>query len=53
MGFHIKVDPKMTIVEAHEVANNTEKALRSKFGAGTIINIHIEPYYDRDVPKPE
>lgn len=53
MGFHIKVDPKMTIVEAHDVANNTEQALRRKFGAGTIINIHIEPYYEKDSTKPQ
>ena len=52
MGFHIKVDPKMTIVEAHDVANATEKALRDKYGAATIINVPIPPYY-ADQPAKE
>lgn len=53
MGFHIKVDPTMTIVEAHDVANATEKALRDKYGAATIINVHIEPYYEKEAPAKE
>ena len=46
MSFHVKVDPTMTIVEAHDVASRIERVLREKYGAGTIINVHVEPYFD-------
>ena len=46
MSFHVKVDPTMTIVEAHNVASRLERVLREKYGAGTIINVHVEPYFD-------
>ena len=44
MDFHIKVDPSLTIVEAHDIANNVELALKGKYGRSVIVNIHIEPY---------
>ena len=44
MDFHIKVDPSLTIVEAHDIANNVELALKEKYGRSAIVNIHIEPY---------
>ena len=40
---HIVVDPHISIVEAHDIATEVEKALRSKFGNETHINIHMEP----------
>lgn len=44
MDFHIKVDPTLTVVEAHRIADNAENALKAKYGKQTIANIHIEPY---------
>ena len=44
IDFHIKVKPTLTVVEAHNIANNTEKALKAKYGKQSIVNIHIEPY---------
>lgn len=44
MDFHIKVDPSLTIVEAHDIANDVENALKAKYGASAIVNVHIEPY---------
>lgn len=40
---HILVDPSLTIVQAHEISTNVEKALESNFGYHTQINIHVEP----------
>ena len=40
MDFHIKVDPRLTIVEA---------ALKAKYGEQSIVNIHIEPYQGETV----
>ena len=41
--FHVKMDGGMTLAHAHEIASEIERRLRSRFGAGTIINIHMEP----------
>ncbi len=46
MSFHVKVDPTMTIVEAHDVASNLERVLREKYGAGTIKNVNNEPIFE-------
>ena len=46
MSFHVKVDPTMTIVEAHDVASRLERVLREKYGAGTIFNLLVEPYFE-------
>ncbi len=51
IDFHIKVMPQLTIVEAHEIANCTEKSLKQKYGENAIINIHIEPYNGESVGK--
>lgn len=40
---HVVVDPDMTVVQAHDIATAVETALRSRFGAETQINIHVEP----------
>ena len=41
--FHVKMDGGMTLAHAHEIASEIERHLRARFGAGTIINIHMEP----------
>ena len=43
MDFHIKVDPDLTITQAHDIATQVEKELQEKYG-DCIVNIHIEPY---------
>lgn len=48
IDFHIKVDPSDTVVEAHDIASETERALAKKFGT-VIANIHIEPYLGQQV----
>ena len=48
IDFHIKVDPSDTVVEAHDIASETERALAKKFGT-VIANIHIEPYRGQQV----
>lgn len=40
---HITVDPSISIVEAHDIATNVEKALQLKYGNETQISIHMEP----------
>lgn len=43
---HIAVDPKISIVDAHDIATEVEEALQSRYGQETQINIHIEPASD-------
>jgi len=50
IDMHIMVDAKLSIVEAHNIATETEKKLRDKYGIGTIISIHVEPYVDLPGP---
>ena len=40
---HVVVDPDMTVVQAHDISTAVETALRSRFGAETQVNIHVEP----------
>jgi len=40
---HITVSSALNIIQAHDIANNVEDALRTKFGSETQINIHMEP----------
>lgn len=40
---HIVVDPDITLLVAHDISTNVEKALCEKFGKETQISIHIEP----------
>ena len=49
MDFHIKVDPRLTIVEAHDISKRVEAALKAKYGEQSIVNIHIEPYQGETV----
>ena len=43
LEMHVKVDPKLTIVEAHDIATDLENKLKEKYGADTFLSIHIEP----------
>jgi len=39
---NIHVDPSLSIVEAHDIADKVERAVRRKLGK-TMINVHVEP----------
>ncbi|MDE6768712.1 MAG: cation diffusion facilitator family transporter [Muribaculaceae bacterium] len=41
---HIKLDGGITLVEAHNIATKVEQAIRSRFGQGSMINVHMEPW---------
>jgi len=40
---HIKVDPGLTVTEAHKIASLVEQRLEQRIG-NVITSIHIEPY---------
>lgn len=40
---HIVVNPRMSVVEAHDISTKVEEELRKEYGPGTQISIHIEP----------
>lgn len=40
---HIRMPGSLSLYEAHEHATHIERRLRTHFGEGTIINIHLEP----------
>ena len=43
VDMHIKVNPALSIVEAHDISTSVEKKLKESFGNDTFISIHIEP----------
>lgn len=40
---HIRMSGSLSLYEAHEHATDIERRLRTHFGEGTIVNIHLEP----------
>ena len=49
IDMHIKVDPNLSITEAHDIATHVEDGLKEKFGPDSFISIHVEP----EVLKPD
>jgi cation diffusion facilitator family transporter len=43
IDMHIKVDPKLTIVEAHDIATKVELQIKEIHGQQTFTSIHVEP----------
>ena len=41
---HVRVEPMMTVQEAHYINTEIENKLRRKYGSGTHIAIHTEPF---------
>lgn len=41
--FHIRVNPSMTVAEAHDLTRRIERRLRERFGGETHITTHVEP----------
>ncbi len=48
IDMHIKVDPNSSIVKAHDIATQVEESLKTTFGKRTQVNIHIEPYLQKN-----
>lgn len=42
---HIKVDPTITIVAAHDIATDVEHSIKERWGSTTQIMVHTEPYF--------
>ena len=40
---HIRMDPEISLLEAHSRAHYIERALKERFGEGTHIAVHVEP----------
>lgn len=40
---HVKMDGKLMLKEAHDIATLVEEKIRGRFGKESIINIHMEP----------
>lgn len=40
---HIRLDGRMSVDESHAITKSIEHDLRERYGAGTIISIHVEP----------
>lgn len=47
VDLHAKMDGSISLTEAHSRASAAEMAIRGRFGANAIINIHMEPVTDR------
>lgn len=47
VDLHIKLDPTLSLVEAHDIATEVEHRLQDKFG-DVEVNIHMEPYLHPD-----
>jgi len=48
VDFHIKMDGNLSLTRAHALATRAEKAIKSKYGQASIVNIHMEPLSDND-----
>lgn len=51
---HVKMDGSLSLSEAHEIATCIERAVRDRYGADSMINIHMEPMStaeDRDADE--
>lgn len=55
---HVKMDGDLRLTEAHEIASRIEQTIRDRYGEGSLINVHMEPYKIKapkdtlqDVPK--
>lgn len=50
IDFHIKVDPYITVEDAHHIATAAEDNVKHLFGkSSTIVTVHIEPYNGEEI----
>lgn len=45
---HIVVKPQLSIVHAHDIATESERQLRKKYGSSMHVNLHVEPSEDAE-----
>ena len=43
VDLHIRVEPEMSVYDAHCLTSELEKQLRERFGVSTFVNVHVEP----------
>lgn len=43
VDLHIKLDPDLSLVKAHDIATEVEKRLKEEFDP-VVVNVHMEPY---------
>lgn len=48
---HILVEETLTIKEAHDIANEVEKAIDLAFDGQSLVNMHLEPYNEEESLK--
>ena len=48
---HIRVDGAMSVYSSHEVTRRIEQRLKSRFGDGTIVTVHVEPLRAATLPR--
>lgn len=41
---HVKMDGDLRLTEAHDIASRIERTIRDRYGEGSLINVHMEPY---------
>ena len=41
---HVRLDGKMSLVEAHDIVNGIEQRIKVRFGPATLVTIHMEPF---------
>lgn len=44
VDLHIKLDPNISLIKAHDIATNVEKSLRKEFDP-IVVNVHMEPWH--------
>ena len=49
IDLHIKVNPDLKIIAAHDIATAVERQLKERFGPGTFVSVHIEPAKQGDL----
>jgi cation diffusion facilitator family transporter len=40
---HIKVNPNISIIKAHDISTDVENNLKQKYGTNTLCSVHVEP----------
>jgi divalent metal cation (Fe/Co/Zn/Cd) transporter len=43
---HVRVSPDASVAESHDITEEIEVRLRSRFGDGTLTTVHVEPAID-------
>ncbi len=43
----IRVDPTLSIVQAHNIATQVEEKLQQEYGRNIFVSTHVEPYFER------